>query len=66
VNISRITIFFLCLVVLHPASSGNRIATPATGVTVTGFDRAGVMSKAGFRLARIFSEYRAHAARQAK
>jgi PKD repeat protein len=65
VNISRITIFFLCLVVLHPASSGNRIATPATGVTVTGFDRAGVMSKAGFRLARIFSEYRAHAASRA-
>jgi chitodextrinase len=62
---SRIAIFFLCLLVLQPASSGNRIATPASGVTVTGLDRAGVMSKAGFRLARVFTEYRAHAANQA-
>ena len=56
----------LCALALPVASGGYHIATPASGTTVAGMDRVGAMSRVGFRLARVFTEYRIHTASQAK
>jgi len=64
-KICKIAIFFLCVLVLHPAGAGYLVATPAPGANAAGLHGAGVMPKAGFRLARLFAEYRVHAAGQA-
>jgi PKD repeat protein len=64
-NIFRITAFILCVLGLPSASGGYHVAMPAAGTTASGLDRAGAMSRVGFRLARVFNEYKAHAANQA-